>query len=132
MVDYFNDKLDELPGMNQPAKPSDAASWRDIYFSAKRMVKKCVVEGNTLGFARIGMVLFNTISLHWRFLFICDLTLTQTWQGSRILQTKGYGPGIGIFAWATNSNIDREIEGVGFQTSRSSTADKENRLANSA
>ncbi|KAL6722209.1 hypothetical protein ACLMJK_001316 [Lecanora helva] len=64
MVDHFNDKLYELPGKpssNPPGRPNDVASWRSIYYSAAKMIKKCIDEEQTLGWARTGMVLFSEI-----------------------------------------------------------------------
>lgn len=62
MVTYFQDKPGELPGGDWKGPPSDLSSWQDVYLTAKRLVEKCVMEKNKLGWSQIGMLLGSMLS----------------------------------------------------------------------
>ena len=55
MVKYFQDKPGELPGGDEPGVPTDISSWRDIYVTAKKLIRKCVHKEKAFGWARAGM-----------------------------------------------------------------------------
>ena len=57
MVAYFNDKPGVLPGGDQQGPLSDVTNWWNIYYSAKRLIQKCVIEESKLGWSQIGMIL---------------------------------------------------------------------------
>ena len=108
MVDYFRDKPGELPGGDREGPPTDLSSWRNIYKVAERVLNDCVIGRRSLGWEVTGMNAFNSIDLIESDL-PCPGGLRATW-----LTCAGIQFGIGVFLWATGSQVDMEIVGLDF------------------